>query len=308
MVDARADDSNPSDDSALEAQDSGDPPLPAGRCPAEMAPIRDADGAVRVCVDRWEAVVEGILGERDQYAEGAVITAAITRSLAGGLPNTGVTFGQARQACANTPVLDEAGAEVGRKRLVRASEWEDAGDGVWGEGGLAYPWGDDWTDGVCNVPGTDGQATQAGELPAGSLPDCVSAFGVYDLVGNLWEWTDPGWDADVAAFLAAAAERGAALGEDDAVSWGEDLSDLVMDVAGVSRASLERGEDGILRAWADPSTRPYTDRSALGFLVFSGDDVVGRENSCRSWSCPRGIPSCQGRRAWSWPGSWTRGR
>lgn len=165
---------------------------------------------------------------------------------------------------------------------------------MWGEGGAAYPWGDDWIDGVCNVPGTDGQATQAEELPAGSLPDCVSAFGVYDLVGNLWEWTDPGWDADVAAFLAATAARGAAVGADDAVSWGEDLSDLVMDVAGVDRSSLERGEDGILRARADPSTRPYTDRSALGFLVFSGDEVVGREDFLPIVVLPEGDPELPG--------------
>lgn len=289
------DDSSGGDDDSTGSDDSpADSPVEGQRCPPEMAPVTDGDGAVRFCIDRWESVVDGDLGSANQYEEDARVTTASARSAAGELPNTGVTFDQARLVCANTSVLDADGVKVGNKRLVRSDEWEDAGDGVWGEGGALYPYGNTWMEGVCNVPDTSGQPTQESELPAGSMPECVSAFGVYDLIGNLWEWTDPLWDADSAAFLAAAADEGAALGDDDTVSWGEDINGITMDVPGVSRSSLERGEDGTLRAWADPATRPYIDRSALGYLVLHVDGDYAPEDFLPILILPDGDPLVAG--------------
>lgn len=299
--DSPVDSSTEGDDSPAEGDDSAggddspvDSPVEGQRCPPEMAPVTDADGVVRFCIDRWEAVVEGDLGSPNQYEEGAEITTATARSVAGELPNTGVTFDQARRVCANTSVLDADGVKVGNKRLVRSEEWEDAGDGVWGEGGTLYPYGDTWIEGICNVPDTSGQPTQESELVAGSMPECVSAFGVYDLIGNLWEWTDPLWNADSSAFFTAAASQGAVLGDDDTVSWGEDISGITMDVPGVSRSSLERGEDGTLRAWADPATRPYIDRSALGYLVLHVDGEYTPEDFLPILILPDGDPLVAG--------------
>ena len=71
------------------------------------------------------------------------------------------------------------------KRLPHEWEWQYAAGG---NDGREYPWGDDWQADA--VPATD----RGRELRA---PDDVNAhskgkspFGVEDLVGNVWQWTD----------------------------------------------------------------------------------------------------------------------
>ena len=45
-------------------------------------------------------------------------------------------------------------------------------------------------------------------VPSGSLEECVSVFGVYDQIGNYWEWVDLGVITDADGFLAARAAEG----------------------------------------------------------------------------------------------------
>ena len=71
--------------------------------------------------------------------------------------------------------------------LCTSAQWEDACDGEVGPGGTQYPYGDTFVEGRC----TTRTAKGGGPLPAGSSEGCVSAFGAYDMVGNVWEWTDP---------------------------------------------------------------------------------------------------------------------
>ena len=175
---------------------------PADGCPEDMVPLDDA-----VCVDRYEATLE----EQD---EGGAWSAAspydtvedrVVRAVsAGGVPPQGYISGdEAAAACA-----------ASGKRLCTSDEWLAA---CQGPEGWTWPYGDTYLDGACNDtyggghPVIDCFGTSDGiwdmehmndpginqqdgtVAPTGAYAECVSAWGVYDLHGNLHEWVS---DAD----------------------------------------------------------------------------------------------------------------
>jgi len=71
------------------------------------------------------------------------------------------------------------------KRLPREWEWQYAAQG--GDG-RRYPWGDDWRDDAVPAPNR-GRRVRAPD-PVDAHPAGASVFGVLDLVGNVWQWTD----------------------------------------------------------------------------------------------------------------------
>ena len=77
-------------------------------------------------------------------------------SFTGAFPSSRMTWFQASAACRNSG-----------KRLPSNAEWQAAALGT--------------PDAACNVAGTVGGI--------GNRPTCVSDVGVFDMVGNLWEWT-----------------------------------------------------------------------------------------------------------------------
>ena len=88
-------------------------------------------------------------------------------------PVRGVTWDQAVAYC-----------NWANKRLPIEAEWEAAGRGP-GPSPQLYPWGDDPTanGNISNLPDLD-------TYDVGTLSFNVSPFGVYDMVGNIWEWVD----------------------------------------------------------------------------------------------------------------------
>jgi len=96
-------------------------------------------------------------------------------------PSRLITLYQAQRACA-----------AQGKRLCTKWEWARA---CGGDSQEHYPYGDSYITGRCQ----DFTVGYLDTVETGSLPDCRTATGLYDLSGNLWEWVSdecevlPGW-------------------------------------------------------------------------------------------------------------------
>jgi formylglycine-generating enzyme required for sulfatase activity len=102
-------------------------------------------------------------------------------------PGTKPPFGQELWPVVNVS-FDDANAFAGWRskrdgvgyRLPTEQEWEYAARN--GQRGDLYPWGPDWKNNLAVLK----EATPA---PVGSRPDGKNRWGVFDLIGNVWEWT-----------------------------------------------------------------------------------------------------------------------
>lgn len=71
------------------------------------------------------------------------------------------------------------------KRLPHEWEWQYAAQG--GDGRL-YPWGNDWDDTA--MPAPDKSRAMRGPDAVDAHPKGASPFGIMDMVGNVWQWTE----------------------------------------------------------------------------------------------------------------------
>jgi len=71
------------------------------------------------------------------------------------------------------------------KRLPHEWEWQYAAQS--GDGRI-FPWGNEWN--AAAVPTPDKSRTMRGPDAVDAHPEGASAFGVMDLVGNVWQWTE----------------------------------------------------------------------------------------------------------------------
>jgi iron(II)-dependent oxidoreductase len=87
------------------------------------------------------------------------------------------------------------------KRLPREWEWQFAGQGT---DGRMYPWGNQWI--AANVPAPDHGRQMRGPDPVDAHPAGASPYGVMDLVGNVWQWTDEFIDEHTRAAIVRGSE------------------------------------------------------------------------------------------------------
>ncbi len=178
------------------------PPPSSGSCPVEMASVDH-----RFCVDRWEASLVEIdaSGERS-FSPYALVDGHDVRAVsqAGVFPQGYVSGAQAAAAC-----------ERSGKRLCTPMEWRKA---CVGPRALQYGYADAREHGRCNDSGRSPMLAVWGlagdsdpkdwgplkmnderlnQLPGslartGEHAGCTNDYGVYDMIGNLHEWTsDP---------------------------------------------------------------------------------------------------------------------
>lgn len=101
----------------------------------------------------------------------------------GEFPVTNVSFDDAEKYC--QWLAEKTGLPV---RMPTEAEWELAARGT---ENIKYPWGNEWNEKNAASKETNGKVSAVKSFPLNRSP-----FGAYDMVGNVWEWTQDKVDKD----------------------------------------------------------------------------------------------------------------
>jgi formylglycine-generating enzyme required for sulfatase activity len=251
--------------------------IPAG--PFRMGSSPDQiRAAYELCTDEYRAggasLVEGSLRCTARFDAEAPQRTVLLPGFA--IDRTEVTVGAYRAcvrqgACEGMPLVEARRAQHGEEhpveavtwyeavaycrwrggRLASEAEWEKAARGPLGP---TWPWGDRWdgaranhgrrerlTDEGAEGGGLDARDGHEGSAPVGSFPGGASPYGVMDMAGNVWEWTDGLYARDPPQASASFAPPGPTAGTDRVLrggSYGVPPSDL----RGARRIPLAPGE------------------------------------------------------------------
>jgi formylglycine-generating enzyme len=175
----------------------------SGPCPPGMAHVLTDETPSRAyCIDKWEGSIVEVNGKQEvSHPPTEPVTNLKVKAIsrAGVVPQGYISKNEAEAAC-----------KAARKRLCTGDEWQFA---CRGKKPTTFPYGDERKDGYCNDSGrapiaslhpelgdgvySSGQALNDPRInkspntvaPTGSFSKCKNAFGVFDMVGNLHEWT-----------------------------------------------------------------------------------------------------------------------
>jgi len=102
-------------------------------------------------------------------------------------PVMDVTWYAARAYCLWLSLIESGGTNDHLYRLPTEMQWEYA---AVGKESRTYPWGEQKpTSNLANYNNNEGGTTPVGRYPEGATPE-----GLYDMAGNVWEWTDSWYD------------------------------------------------------------------------------------------------------------------
>jgi formylglycine-generating enzyme required for sulfatase activity len=182
--------------------------LPAPEADAKATQCPDGMAAIggKFCIDRFEAGTVEVLpkGKTRKHSPYEAVEGLKVKAVSkkGQVPQAHISRNEAAEACKN------AG-----KRLCSDDEWVTA---CKGKKPTRYPYGKDHKDGYCNDAGVssfnhyygeDGQEPEKAKYTwenmndarlnrlkgtlalAGAFKKCRNSYDVYDMVGNLHEWT-----------------------------------------------------------------------------------------------------------------------
>lgn len=131
-------------------------------------------------------------------------------------------------------------------RLLTEAEWEYAcRAGTVTE----YYWGDEIGHNNCNCQDSESEWSCRSASPVGSFKP--NAFGLYDMLGNAWEWVEDPWHENY---------EGA---PDDGTAWMSDGNRQWRVLRGGCWDSDPRDARAPLRLWIEPSIRNY----GIGFRI-----------------------------------------